>query len=1201
MVSSLFPPMKNTLPLDKPLIGRANLRCLRLFFGVIVALLIATAMSQAETFNDATGDSYTNDPVLDITGTTVSMVGEDIRIQIHLAGNPTIQTHGKYMVAIQGAGGSTGSNPWLRPISINGGMKYWIGSWVDWGGGVQLWKYNGATWEQINTNSPTLSANSVMLQIPASEIGATAGTNLKFDVFTSIGGEGSADGAADALSQSTQTITAWTQSFTSNPLQYSIPLPAPIPISPGTDASPGPVLTNLNTLFKWTPVPGSTGYGLYIRDVAADVLVYDDDYLSPEWTEVQIHTGVLAPGRLYRWNIRAKNAHGWSDFSQRFYYATASTTFNAPGPLEVQYFSDRTEMGWTDNTIDENGFEVERSLNGTYWSLVNTVAARTGQGGDVYWQDDNVNPRTTYHYRIRTYRNTSYSDYSNTVFATTPAGKPGPFTLTASTPVWDSSIPGAKVTLNWTASVDAGGYTLYRDGEIVPGGGGTQSPFTDTSGLTDGSVHTYFVRASNADGTRDSNTVTVTMPSPSVFNVNGVIRDTSGFPVGGAQVQLKRYNTIFWQGYTVADGSIPSVSVPSGNFSLVVIKSGYTSLFQSVAGDSGDSLFLNLTLQATGTPPAVANVIRTPEPTAIRPEDPAPVPGIRAANFRVYANGAFSANGVLYPDRMMIILSHGWRSSLSAWATDMAAKITSKHTLGTQPNIVGWDWSGKAATWYPQTDEAAKQGENLGKALVLELGTSYHQRLHFIGHSLGTIVNSRACDFLHGKLPRQAVTYWDENNTRPHVTLLDQAELANTFGSNVSTSAASAWFDSQSRSQLFDIVNGTATADSGYKSPFPESATWTDNYITLVGLHGARAVNVFLPAGVATPWGAHADSHQWYRQSIQNVSATHAMGFARAYERALVFPPTGNGMSAGSVWTWPSQPTSAFDLVRIENPALFSTAGTVMRAASVVAGNAGSSVADGYVTGIRMVGGLLNSAIQKTGQVVTQTGEKIGNLWDAALDAGGQIDPDATISNNIVIPSWKLILTTAVPAPVPQGGSGIHYAPPPTTPPQAWVPVRVPADAAFLAFDFTVTGDPGDDQIVCAVNEQNLFTLPARFAPDGSPVSTDFLDVSAYSGQEVELYFGLVGGTSSGSTLSIDGLRFVTVPLPALEAAVTGNQVRLTWPAAASGWVPQRNATLDPGTWEDVSLDGSAVTEEGTVVLDRPKTLEREFFRLRRE
>lgn len=693
------------------------------------------------------------------------------------------------------------------------------------------------------------------------------------------------------------------------------------------------------------------------------------------------------------------------------------------------------------------------------------------------------------------------------------------------------------------------------------------------------------------------------------LSLTGMVRDPAGTPVSGAEVILQRYNTVFWHGYTAADGTIPAPNLPSGNFNVVVIKAGYTSLFQSVPGDAGGPVVLNLTMHSAIDLPDMVTVSRTPEATAIRSMDPEPVPGVRAVNLRVFNGSAFSPTGTIRADRMTIVITHGWLSSLDVWATQTAGFVLNKHSLGANvPNIIGWDWRAKALTVTPETDEAAIQGEHLGKALILELGTGYGQRIHFIGHSLGTIVNSYACDYLHGKLPRQTSGFWDETETMPHVTLLDQAEMANVFGSNVATSSASGWFDSQTRSQLFDIVNGSSSGDSGFKSPFPKSARWMDNYISLVGLYHRDAVNVYMPAGVDTLGGAHADAHQWYRQSIQQTSPLHTMGFNRAYERSLVFPPSGNGMSGGSVWTSVPETADLFDLNRVENPGPFVIHSTLLRAATVVTGTTGgtleaggTAVLKGYETTLKWVTDLGGSAIQTTGSVISSSTEKIGNLWDAALDKASAINPDTLFAGSIGRPSLKLLLNTQTQVPAPFSGEFRSLnSSSEVEPPQAWVPVTIPPDAAFLVFDFTVTGDPAEDQIVCAINEQNLFTLPARFAPDGSPESTDFLDISAYAGQEVELYFGLVGGTSSGCALAIDGIRFVTVPLPKLSATVTGDQVRLNWPVAATGWIPQRNPGLAPEGWEDVALPETITTADGVVTLDTPRSLPREFFRLRR-
>jgi hypothetical protein len=704
---------------------------------------------------------------------------------------------------------------------------------------------------------------------------------------------------------------------------------------------------------------------------------------------------------------------------------------------------------------------------------------------------------------------------------------------------------------------------------------------------------------------------------------SGIVRDANGLPINGAEVILQRYNTVFWQGVTGIDGTITTANLPAGNFNLVVKKSGYTSLFQSVQGNTGGPLLLNLTMHPTPGLPSLITVDRTPADTAIRPENPAPIPGTRHSNLRVFNGSAFSdsKNEPISPSRMTVVITHGLWSHLDDWAVDMASKISANHILGQDAiNIVGWDWRDKAGNPLALLDKAAVEGENLGISLYQELGADYTNRIHFIGHSAGTIVNSFACDYLHrenmrpefGPMPK-----WEKSRTMPHVTLLDHAELAIVFGSNVTTSSVLSWFDIESRQQLFDPVIGTqgAATTSGFKSPFPTSAAWIDNYITMVGLYHPSAVNAYLwhlrlPS--PNPLAPHSEAHEWYRESIQSASASHAMGFARAYEKALNFPPRGNGMTAGSVWQTrlPLLDKFAFDL--LENPSLYVATSAALRTVAVPVGTAvgttvgtikesgqvlytgGQAVLNGYQTGIEWVGDLNGTAIFKTGQVIASASEKTGNLVDAALDFATSINPDTLIDGSITAATTMLRFVT------PWREPGIRAPRNSVSPPQAWIPVRVPANAAFLVFDFSVAGDPAEDQIACAINEQNLFTLPARFAPDDSPMSTDFLDVSAYAGQQVELYFGLVGGTSSGCTLSIDGIRFVTIPTPKLAATVIGEQVRLNWPAAAVGWGLQRNPNLAVDGWEDVPLPESVLIEDGVVTLFRPRSLQMEFFRLRR-
>lgn len=220
----------------------------------------------------------------------------------------------------------------------------------------------------------------------------------------------------------------------------------------------------------------------------------------------------LVSGQSYTYQIIARNAAGTTGSNS----ISVGPMPNAPpslpatpGYLEAQVFAYRVELGWTDQSTNEQGFKIERRVGSAAWSQVATVGAVSG--GDVFWTDTTTQPKTTYSYRVRAYNSLGNSGYTNESGGTTPAGKPGSFTLNHDAAVWDTTLPGPKVRLTWTPASDAGGYSLYRDGSLYTAGiAGTS--FINQSGLNAGQTYTYRIRASNSEGTTDSNTITVTMP-----------------------------------------------------------------------------------------------------------------------------------------------------------------------------------------------------------------------------------------------------------------------------------------------------------------------------------------------------------------------------------------------------------------------------------------------------------------------------------------------------------------------------------------------------------------------------------------------------------------------------------------------------------------------------------------------------------------
>jgi hypothetical protein len=180
-------------------------------------------------FIDPAGDMLAGVPnggILDITSAVVTSTATNITFKINLAGNPVTTDWGKYMVAIHSeAGGDTTGNAWLRPIGMDVGMNYWLGSWVDSGNGVTAWHYTNHSWSAVggsvpnggNPQVPELTiikdTSSVTITSPLWLLGLSGGQTIQFDIYTS--GAGSTDGAIDALANPAQTITNWSQYYNS--------------------------------------------------------------------------------------------------------------------------------------------------------------------------------------------------------------------------------------------------------------------------------------------------------------------------------------------------------------------------------------------------------------------------------------------------------------------------------------------------------------------------------------------------------------------------------------------------------------------------------------------------------------------------------------------------------------------------------------------------------------------------------------------------------------------------------------------------------------------------------------------------------------------------------------------------------------------------------------------------------------------------
>lgn len=73
-------------------------------------------------------------------------------------------------------------------------------------------------------------------------------------------------------------------------------------------------------------------------------------------------------------------------------------------------------LAWADNTSNETGFRIERSLDNSTWAEIATVGANV-----TSFSNTGLNPSTLYYYRVRAWNAVGNSEYSNTASSTTQA------------------------------------------------------------------------------------------------------------------------------------------------------------------------------------------------------------------------------------------------------------------------------------------------------------------------------------------------------------------------------------------------------------------------------------------------------------------------------------------------------------------------------------------------------------------------------------------------------------------------------------------------------------------------------------------------------------------------------------------------------------------------------------------------------------
>ena len=117
-------------------------------------------------------------------------------------------------------------------------------------------------------------------------------------------------------------------------------LPPPTLLGPGDSSSPGPIIDTLTPQFNWTLVPDADEYGLYIRNLNTDTIIFDSRLAGYTITgnTFTLPSGILQQDTPYRWNMNSHSSAGWNDdlvsgYSQKFYFTTPSGTQPQASPV----------------------------------------------------------------------------------------------------------------------------------------------------------------------------------------------------------------------------------------------------------------------------------------------------------------------------------------------------------------------------------------------------------------------------------------------------------------------------------------------------------------------------------------------------------------------------------------------------------------------------------------------------------------------------------------------------------------------------------------------------------------------------------------------------------------------------------------------------------------------------------------------------
>ena len=245
-------------------------------------------------------------------------------------------------------------------------------------------------------------------------------------------------------------------------------------------------------------------------------------------------------------------------------------------------------LTWTDNSDNETGFKIERSMDGVSFGEVATTGANV-----TSYADTGLTVGQQYHYRVAAYNGAGDSGFSNVATATPSVDQPvntqptisaipdqsipedtdsGPIPFT----IGDAETPVGDLSLSATSS----NLTLVPNANIVFGGSGSNRTVTITPAANQTGTTTITVTVSDGElSASDSFVITVTQaPLPATFDYSrpsGGILSLTSHDVGVVGVS----------GSTLYDSLNGTLTVTAGGTDIWNTADGFRFVAHQITGD----------------------------------------------------------------------------------------------------------------------------------------------------------------------------------------------------------------------------------------------------------------------------------------------------------------------------------------------------------------------------------------------------------------------------------------------------------------------------------------------------------------------------------------------------------------------------------------------------------------------------------------